>query len=58
VRNEGNPGWILPKAVTGPHAQALLKKMLRYSKSLDNADGEVTIEGDKLVVKPKALAGN
>ncbi len=58
VRNEGNPGWILPKAVTGPHAQALLKKMLRYSRSLDNADGELAIEGDKLVVKPRAMAGN
>lgn len=58
VRNEGNPGWILPKHITGIHAQALLKKMLKYSRKLGNADGELAIDGDRLVVKPKAFAGN
>ncbi len=58
VRNEGDPGYILPKAVTGAHAQALLKKMLRHSRSLGNQEGELVIDGDKLAVKPKALAGN
>jgi len=58
VRLEGNPGWILPKHVTGAPAQSLLKKMLRHSKPLGNAEGELAIDGDRLVVRPKAQAGN
>jgi len=58
VRNEGNPGWILPKHVTGAPGLSLMKKMLRHSRSLGNKEGELVIEGDRLVVKPKAFAGN
>ncbi len=58
VRNDGNPGYILPRHVTGSTAASHLKRMLQHSRPLGNQDGEVVVEGDKIVVRPKAAPGN
>jgi hypothetical protein len=58
VRNDGNPGYILPRHVTGSTAAEQLKKMLQYSRALGNQPGELAIEKDTLAVRPRAFAGD
>lgn len=55
VRNDGNPGYILPRHITGNTAITQLKKILQYSRALNNHPSELTIEENALIVRPQAF---
>ena len=45
----------MPTVVKGTSARRLLKKMLRYSRWLKNSPGEITIDKDRIAIRPKAF---
>ncbi len=57
VRNDGNPGYILPRHVTDHRATTILRNMMRYSRPLGNQDGELVQETARIVVRPRAFSG-
>ena len=52
VLSDSGPQGNLPRAVTGKHAQRVLRNVMYYSKQFRNPPDAVVLDGDRIVVKP------
>ena len=52
VLSDAGPNGNLPRAVTGNTARGVLINVKHYSRMFRNPEGAVTIDGDRILVKP------